>query len=191
MGLYKYIREIWKKPKENLKEIWQERLIKWRREPVTIRIERPTRLDKARSLGYKAKQGYVIVRQRVDRGGRQRPKIRKGRRSKHYGQRKDVDKNYQRISEERAAKKYVNCEVLNSYYVAHDGMHLWYEIILVDRTHPQIIADNRINWICNKRGRVFRGLTSAGKKSRGFRHKGKGTEHLRPSRSADRRRRKG
>lgn len=186
MGLYKYLRENWKKQDTQLR---RERLNKWKKEPVTIRISRPTRLDRARSLGYKAKQGYVIVRQRVIRGGRQRPKIRKGRRSKHYGQRKDVDKNYQRIAEERAVKSYVNCEVLNSYYVGQDGRYYWYEIILVDRAHPQIIADPRINWICNKRGRVFRGVTSAGKKSRGMRHKGKGTEHLRPSRSADRRRR--
>ena len=32
MGVYKYIREVWKKPKENLKEIWQERLIKWKKD---------------------------------------------------------------------------------------------------------------------------------------------------------------
>ena len=189
MGVYKYLREAWKKPKENLKEIWRERLNEWKTEPVTIRISKPTRLDRARSLGYKAKQGYILVRQRVIRGGRQRPAIRKGRRSKHYGQRKDVDKNYQRIAEERAVKKFVNCEVLNSYYVGHDGIYYWYEVILVDRAHPQIKADPRINWICSKRGRVFRGVTSAGKGSRGLRHKGKGAEHVRPSRSADRRRR--
>ena len=34
---------------------------------------RPTRPDKARRLGYKAKQGYVIYRIRVRRGGRKRP----------------------------------------------------------------------------------------------------------------------
>jgi len=190
MGIYKYIREAWKKPKENLKEIWRERLNAWKREPVTIRIERPTRLDRARSLGYKAKPGYIIVRQRVIRGGRQRSKVgRGGRRSKHFGLRKDVDINYQSVAEERAVKSYVNCEVLNSYYVGHDGKYFWYEVILVDRMHPQIMADERINWICSQRGRAFRGITSAGRKSRGFRHKGKGTEHLRPSRSADRRRR--
>ena len=189
MGVYKYIREAWKKPKENLKEIWQQRMIEWRTQPATVRIERPTRLDRARSLGYKAKQGYVLIRQRVNRGGRQRPQIREGRRSKHSSRRVDLDKNYQSVAEERAVKNYVNCEVLNSYYVGHDGKHYWYEVILVDRMHPQIIADHRINWICSKRGRVFRGLTSAERKSRGLRHKGKGTEHLRPSRSADRRRR--
>src|SRR3989344_6390633 len=95
MGMYQYIREAWNKPKEGLGQLWQQRLIKWRQEPATIRIERPTRLDSARSLGYKAKQGYVLVRQRVDRGGRQRPKIRKGRKSRHFGRRKDLNMSYQ------------------------------------------------------------------------------------------------
>ena len=191
MGMYQYIRETWKKPKENLGDIWKERLIRWRKEPVIIRIEKPTRLDRARSLGYKAKQGFVIVRQRVSRGGRQRPKIRAGRRSKHFGRRKIVGKSYQWIAEERAAKKYHNCEVLNSYYVAEDGRYYWYEIILVDKAHPQILADKNLRWIAEKQHtrRVFRGLTAAGKRSRGIlTHKGKGAEKLRPSlRAHDRR----
>ena len=45
--------------------------------PVIHRCTRPTRPDKARRLGYKAKQGYVVYRVRVRRGGRKRP-VRKG-----------------------------------------------------------------------------------------------------------------
>ena len=82
MGMYKYIQDLWKKPKENMPDLWKERLIAWRREPVTVKIERPTRLDRARSLGYKALQGIIVVRQKLTRGGRQRPKIRKARRPK-------------------------------------------------------------------------------------------------------------
>ena len=95
---------------------------------------------------------------------------------------KIVNKNYQWVAEERAQKKYVNCTVLNSYYVGEDGNRLWYEVILVDRAHPVIMADPNINWICNKRGRAARGLTSAGRRSRGLLNKGKGAEKLRPSR---------
>ena len=186
MGAYKYMRELWKQPRENLGEVWRQRLQQWRTEGATVRIDRPTRLDRARSLGYKAKQGFVVVRQRVDRGGRQRPKIRAGRRSKRFGSRKVVGKSYQWIAEERAAKKYPNCEVLNSYYAAEDGQHYWYEIILVDKAHPQILADKNLGWIAEKqhRGRVFRGLTSAARKSRGLLNKGKGAEKIRPSLSA-------
>ena len=192
MGMYKYIREVWKQPKESLGDIWQKRILEWKKEDTTVRIDHPTRLDRAKSLGYKAKQGFVIVRQRVDKSSRQRETIRKGRRSKHFGRRKNVNKSYQSISEERANKKYPNCEVLNSYYVGEDGDHFWYEIILVDRSHPQILADPRVNWVFKSKhkGRAFRGLTSASRKSRALRHKGKGAEKFRSSKTANIKRRK-
>lgn len=191
MGMYKYVRELWKQPKANLSELWTKRLIKWRKEPVTVRVDKPTRIDRARSLGYRAKQGIFVVRQKVKRGGHTRPKIRKGRRPKAQRQRLSLRKNYQMIAEERANKKYANCEVLNSYYVAEDGFHKWYEVIMVDRAHPSVLADDRLNWVgCKQhRGRVHRGLTSAGRKVRGLRgRKGKGAEKARPSRRANKRR---
>lgn len=94
-------------------------------------------------------------------------------------------KSIRRIAEERAAKRYPNMEVLNSYFVGKDGMHHYYEVILVDRSHPAVQNDGNINWICDERGRVFRGKTSAGKKGRGMHHKGKGAEKARPSRRAN------
>jgi len=184
MAIYKYLREIWKKPKENLKDLWKERLIEWRKEGATTRIKKPTRLDKARSLGYKAKQGVIIVRQKVSRKQRMRPQVAGGRRPKTFRHKKVTNMNYQAIAEQRANKKYVNCEVLNSYYVAEDGQNMWYEVILIDKAHPQIINDTDLNWISYKTGRAFRGLTSAGRKHRGLRNKGKGAEKVRPSASA-------
>ncbi len=189
MSLYKRIREAWKNPQENMPELWRERLLAWRQEPVTIKIEHPTRIDRARSLGYKAKQGFVIVRQRVLRGGHTRPQLKSGRRSKNYTQRLTLRKSYQLISEERAQQKFPNLVVLNSYWVAQDGKHFWYEIILVDPNHPVIKSDPGMNWICSKSNlsRVFHGKTSAGKKSRGLQGKGKGFEKARPSRRAHKR----
>ncbi len=61
MGMYKYIRELWRKPKENLGELYKQRLMQWRHEPTTVRIARPTRIDRARVLGYKAKPGYIMM----------------------------------------------------------------------------------------------------------------------------------
>lgn len=190
MHFYKFIAKLWKRPKENLGELWRERLIQWRKEPTTVRLKKPTRLDRARALGYKAKQGYIIVRQRVPKGGRQREKIRAGRRPKHFRRKKILALNYQVVAEQRAARKYPNCEVLNSYWVGEDGKHVWYEVILVDKNHPSILSDKRISWIAEPqhKGRVFRGLTSAGKKSRGLRRKGIGAEKVRPSLRAHRRR---
>ena len=179
MSLYKHIREAWKKPKQNLKEIYKQRLIQWRKDNSIIRIEKPTRLDRARSLGYKAKQGFVLARVKLVSGGRKRKQIKKGRRSKHSRIKKIVSKSYQWIAEERAAKKFINCEVLNSYPVADDSKHKWFEIILVDRTHPAILRNEKLNWISLERGRVFRGKTSAARKSRGLLNKGKGAEKIR------------
>lgn len=166
MGIYKYIRDAWKKPSVTLGALQKERLIQYRREPVTVRIERPTRLDAARSLGYKAKQGIILVRQRVDRGGRQRPKHTGGRRPKHFGRRKNLIISYQVVAEQRANEKYSNCEVLNSYLVAQDGDYYWYEIILVDRDHPVVLADKQLSQAASRRGRANRGINMAAKKSR-------------------------
>ena len=153
-------------------------MVEWRKEPVSVRIAKPTRLDRARSLGYRAKQGIIVVRQRLLRGGRQNSKPQGGRRSKRQNRRKDLNVSYQTIAEQRVAAKYVNCEVLNSYYVAEDGRDIWYEVILVDQHHPSIKNDPKMKWITEpqNKGRVFRGLTSAGKSHRMLRGKGKGFE---------------
>lgn len=192
MGMYKYVRELWKAPRENLGQLWQQRILEWKGQEVTVRVDAPTRIDKARSLGYKAKQGYVLVRQRVDRGGRQRPQIRKGRKSRHFGRRKDLNMSYQSVAEQRAVKKYPNCEVLSSYHVGDDGQYFWYEVILIDKAHPQILADHRISWISTPSNtrRAFRGLTTSSRRSRGLMNKGKGAEKFRPSREANINRRK-
>ena len=153
-----------------LKEIWRERLIKWRKQPSVVRIPKPTRIDRARRLGYRAKQGYIVVRVKVRKGGRRKPRPRAGRKPAGMGVNKITPKkSLRRIAEERAARKYPNLEVINSYYVAEDGMRKYYEVILVDPNHPVIKSDPKINWIINNRGRAFRGLTSAGKKGRGLR----------------------
>ncbi|PIN87469.1 50S ribosomal protein L15e [Candidatus Woesearchaeota archaeon CG10_big_fil_rev_8_21_14_0_10_32_24] len=171
MGIYSRIREIWKKPQEGLGELWRERLLAWRKEDATTRIERPTRLDRARSLGYKAKQGFVIIRQRVPRGGHKRPRPNKGRRPKRYGTKKNLSKNYQQIAEDRAQKKFLNLTVLNSYWVMQDGIYYWYEVIMVDPNHPVIKSDKNLQWLQSKKteSRVFQGKTSAGKKGSGKR----------------------
>ena len=171
MGLYKHIQKIWKKPRESLGVGFRDKLVKWRRQNVTVRIKRPTRLDKARSLGYRAKQGIFMVRQRVSKGGHTKPKRAGGRRSKRASPRMTLSKNYKVIAEERTNKKYPNCEVLNSYLV-----------IMLEKS--LIKKDKKLGWISGQRGRVHRGITSAGRKMRGLRHKGKGSEKTRPSRKA-------
>jgi large subunit ribosomal protein L15e len=184
-SMYSYIADAWKNPsKSYLKELNHERRILWRREENFLRVEKPTRLDRARALGYKAKQGYVVVRAKVRKGNFRKRAITAGRRAKRKGiNQMTVGKSLQRMAEERTAKRYQNLEVLNSYWVGADGQHEWYEVILVDPAHPVIKADPKINWICktNNKNRVYRGLTSAGAAGRGLRNKGKGAENARPS----------
>ena len=182
--MYKYIARAWKRPKDSyVGSLLKERLPRWKEEGSVVRISKPTRLDRARALGYKAKQGFVVVRVRIRRGGRRKERPRKGRKPSKMGVSKFTPKkSLQWIAEERAARRYPNLEVLNSYWVGEDGKYKYYEVILVDPNHPAIKSDREINWICGKahKGRVFRGLTSAGKKSRGLRNKGKGAEKIRP-----------
>ncbi len=183
-SMYNHVRDQWKKPDTSYKSPQQQRLIQWRKDESFIRVEKPLRIDRARSLGYKAKQGYIVARARVRRGSLRKPTIKGGRKPSAKGITKiTAAKSTQRIAEERTAKHYPNMEVLNSYWVGEDGKHHYYEVILVDPVHPSIMRDPKIKWITdvsNKR-RVLRGKTSAGQKGRGLRHKGKGAEKIRPS----------
>jgi len=187
---YKYIAEAWATPEKSfVDELMRQRLIEWRRQPVIFRIEKPTRLDRARKLGYKAKQGFVIVRVRVRRGGLRKQRPKAGRRPKRMGVKKfKPAKSLRLIAEERAGRNFPNLEVLNSYWVGEDGRSKWFETIMVDPNHPAIKSDKDINWICQKqhRRRVFRSLTSAGKKVRSLRRRGRGAEKFRPSKKAGR-----
>lgn len=166
-GLYHRLREAWKKPNEiRIRGL----MAKWRSENSVVRVDRPLRLDRARALGYKAKTGYIVVRVKLLRGGRKRPKVNKGRRSKRQTVKKTLKMSYRWVAEQRAQNKFPNLEVLNSYYISKDGRYYFYEVILLDYSRPEIKNDSVINWITKKtnQNRVYRGLTSAGKKSRGL-----------------------
>jgi large subunit ribosomal protein L15e len=169
-GFYHFVRKAWKKPRKNLGEIMNDRLYEWRRQSVVERVETPMRLDRAHTLGYKAKKGFVIVRVRVKKGGRSRELYgRRGRKPKKAGLTKFTPKkSLEWTAEEKAAKKFQNMEILGSYFVGEDGKNKWFECVLVDPNQPEIINDRKINWIRNQRRRVFRGLTAAGKESRGL-----------------------
>ena len=168
---------------EDFQKLQKEKLIKWRAEEVVIRVDGPTNPARAHNLGYKAKQGFIVVRAKVPKGGRKTIKPAGGRKPSAKGRFFTPAKSKQLIAEERAGDRYPNMEVLNSYFVGEDGMSKWFEVILVDRSHPAIKANKEIRWITQTQhtGRVYRGLTSAGKNTRGLRHKGKGAEKLRPS----------
>jgi large subunit ribosomal protein L15e len=177
---YKYIAKAWKNPRQSfVKELMWQRAIDWRKQNAIVRIERPTRLDRARNLGYKAKQGYVMARIRVRRSGFRKSRPTGGRRQKRLGVNKiKLAKNLRLVAEERTARRFPNLEVLNSYWVWEDGRYKWFEVIMVD---PILLPDHPI---ASHTRRVFRGLTSAGKEVRGLHQRGLGAEKARPSRKA-------
>ena len=192
-SLHHAVRDTWKRPKDAMShDFRRDRMAQWRRDPVIHRIERPTRLDAARRLGYKAKQGVVVVRTRVRRGGLRKGKIHMKRKPSKAGIKKiTMAKSIQRIAEERTARRFPNMEVLNSYWVGEDGKNKFYEVIMIDPSHPAIKSDKQLGWVSSgssHRGRAFRGKTGAGKRGRGLLNKGKGAEKLRPSLKANKNR---
>jgi large subunit ribosomal protein L15e len=182
---YSYIKEAYKRPRESyVYDLLKERLPSWRRGESVVRVEHPTRVDRARELGYKAKQGFIVVRSKIRTGGRRKKRLNSGRVPAKMGVKKITPKkSLQWLAEERAARKYPNLEVIGSYWVGEDGQYKYFEIIFVDPSHPVIKSDPKISWICRtgQKGRVYRGLSQAGVTSRGLRNKGKGAEKLRPS----------
>ena len=133
--------KMWKSNNDELKS----KSISWRREPVLHKIPRPSRLDRARRLGYKAKQGIVVVRARLGRGGMRKQRPVSGRRPKHIGVvhiKQGIS--MRRVAERRVNEIFPNLEVLGSYYLHKDGMYLWYEIVLADPNHPSVSKDKEM-----------------------------------------------
>jgi len=196
MGAYKYLEELWKKKQSDvLRFALRIRTWEFRHLPAVHRCVKPSRPDKARRVGYKAKQGYVIYRVRVRRGDRKK-NVAKGivyGKPKHQGVRKQKSsRNLRSLAEERVGRKVCgNLRVLNSYWVGQDATYKYFEVVLIDPMHNAIRNDPRINWICNPvhKHRELRGLTSSGKQGRGLRKKGAGAIRLRPSRRANWKRR--
>ena len=181
---YSYVKESFEKHEKGYKTPHWYRGIEYRKGRSIQRVEKPTKIYRARELGYKAKQGYVVVRARIRKGGMHKVRPKRGRKPRAMGVSKyTTGKSLQWIAEERVQRKYPNMEVLNSYKIYSDGRHWYYEVIIVDPSHPVIKSDPKINWIIEPQHtkRVTRGLTSAGKRSRGLHKKGWGSEKTRPS----------
>jgi large subunit ribosomal protein L15e len=153
MGAYKYLEELWRKKQSNIMNfILRLRTWEYRQLPVVHRASRPSRPDKARQLGYRAKEGFVVYRVRVRRGGRKRPVAKgivTGKPASVGINQLKATRNLRSIAEERVGRRLGGLRVLNSYWVGQDGTYKFYEVILVDPAHNGIRNDPRINWIAN------------------------------------------
>ena len=137
--------QVWLKMlKENPMEL-RQRAVVWRNQNAVTRVEKPSRIARARRLGYKAKQGIIVVRMRVGTGGMRKERPRGGRRPKHLGVTKiKADVSMKQVAERRILQRYPNMKLLGSYFLYKDGMHYWFEIILADPSHPRIAKDKEI-----------------------------------------------
>ena len=137
--------QVWLKMlKENPMELRQKAVI-WRNQNAVTRVEKPSRIARARRLGYKAKQGIIVIRMRVGTGGMRKQRPRGGRRPKHLGVTKiKADVSMKQVAERRVLERYPNMKLLGSYFLYKDGMHYWFEVVLADPSHPRIAKDKEI-----------------------------------------------
>ena len=137
--------QVWLKMlKENPMEL-RQRAVVWRNQNAVTRVEKPSRIARARRLGYKAKQGIIVIRMRVGTGGMRKQRPRGGRRPKHLGVTKiKADVSMKQVAERRVLERYPNMKLLGSYFLYKDGMHYWFEVILADPSHPRIAKDKEI-----------------------------------------------
>ena len=191
MGAYSYLRQLWtKKQSDVMRFLLRIRCWEYRQLPELVRLTHPTRPDKARLMGYKAKQGYSIFRIRIRRGGRRKVADKNrvyGKNRTHHIYKLTPKLNLQSLAEQKAGAALQSLRLLNSYWVNQDGVYKYYECIFVDPNHPAIQHDPKINWICDAvhRRREARGLTGAGRKHRALNGKGHGYRKMRPSRYSD------
>merc|ERR1712014_439640 len=127
MGAYKYMQELYRKKQCDVMRFLQRvRCWQYRQLSTIHRASRPTRPDKARRLGYRAKQGYVIYRIRIRRGGRKRPVPKGATYGKPTNQGVNSLKNqrsHQAIAEERVGRRCKALRVLSSYWVGQDSTY--------------------------------------------------------------------
>jgi large subunit ribosomal protein L15e len=140
--LYSEIGKSWQGVFHEKKGDILQRAIKFRKEPTIVRLEHPSRLDRARMLGFKAKEGVAVVRIRIKRGGMRRKRPTSGRRPKHLGVlRIKSSVSAQQVAERRVRERYPNMKVLGSYLVWADGLWSWFECVVIDPHNPAVRAD--------------------------------------------------
>jgi large subunit ribosomal protein L15e len=137
--------QVWINMWKDNSAVLREKATIWRKQNAITRIAKPSRILRARRLGYKAKQGIIVIRMRVGTGGMRKKRPRGGRRPKHLGvTRIKAAVSMKQVAERRVLERYRNMKLLGSYFLYKDGMHYWYEVILADPSHKRIVKDKEI-----------------------------------------------
>uniref|UniRef100_A0A7E4UUY6 Ribosomal protein L15 n=1 Tax=Panagrellus redivivus TaxID=6233 RepID=A0A7E4UUY6_PANRE len=177
MGAYKYMQEIWRKKQSDVMRYLQRvRTWQYRQLAAIHRAPRPTRPEKAHRLGYKAKQGkYRLIRlfsmYSFCESSRLLTKGQTYGKPKTHGVNQlKFARNLQSVAESRVGRRCGGLRVLNSYWIGQDSTFKFFEVILLDPAHKVIRNNPDTQWITKAvhKHREMRGLTSAGRKSRGL-----------------------
>jgi large subunit ribosomal protein L15e len=168
MSSYKHIRQTILSEYKERPQAYRNKIIRWSTGGSVVRVDRPTNLARARKLGYKAKEGVVTVRVGVNKGSSKRKTPSGGRKPSKSGRYFTRAKSMQAIAEERAARRFSNCEVLNSYFIGESGTKTFFEIIMLDRAKPTITSDPFYSNVIARKNRAYRGITSSGRRHRGM-----------------------
>merc|ERR1712139_200396 len=142
--------EIWrKKQSETMRYLQRIRVWQYRNLNAIHRASRPTRPEKARRLGYKATQGFVVYRIRMRRGGRKKPVPKGATMGKpvHMGVFVQATRRLQSVAEERVGRHCGALRVLNSYWVGEDSTYKYFEVLLMDPQLNAIRNNPKHQWI--------------------------------------------
>ncbi len=109
---------------------YKARLIKWHKGRPIVRVDGPTNIPRARTLGYKATKDIIVVRVRISKGKRVRRRADLGR--KPGKNRKEVNPgaplSYYAVV--KAANRFSNLSPLGVYLAGETGTDKYFEIIM-------------------------------------------------------------
>lgn len=176
MAFTQILREIHRKKQTDImKYMTRVAVVEARQNDVVHRKEKPLFLDRARKLGYKAKQGVTVWGVRIRKGDAIRNYNNGNTRGKCVNAGIHQIKstlNKQALAEQIIGQQLGSLRILGSYKIGQDLRYHHFEVIMVDPNHNAVRNNRVLNWICNPvhKHREMRGLTSAGRKSRGLGH---------------------
>ena len=137
--------QVWFRMWKDNSVVLRQRALLWRRQNAITRVDKPSRITRAKRLGYKAKQGIIVVRMRVGAGGMRKQRPTGGRRPKHLGvTRIKADVSMKQVAERRVMERYPNMKLFGSYFLYKDSMYFWFEVILADKSHNSITKDKEL-----------------------------------------------
>jgi large subunit ribosomal protein L15e len=130
MNGYKYVLKNFQKGFKERSDSLKKRIHDWRGQPTTVRIEGPTNIARARSVGFKAKQGFIMVRVKVKKGKHVRRAPAQGRKPGRNRKTQSSGMGLKRIAEVKAGLKFINFKPINSYLAGEDGQFKFFEVVL-------------------------------------------------------------